>query len=68
MVILAGFLILLQRVSGQEDIIIGTPISGRNRPELEQIIGLFLTRSFYAMISLEPDIQGFAFQGPYKCP
>ena len=42
MIFLAVLTILLQRLSGEEDIIVGTPIAGRNRPELEQIIGLFL--------------------------
>jgi amino acid adenylation domain-containing protein len=39
---LAAWNILLQRYSGQSDILVGTPISGRNRAELEGLIGLFL--------------------------
>ncbi|MCU0289250.1 MAG: condensation domain-containing protein, partial [Acidobacteria bacterium] len=34
--------ILLYRYSGQEDILMGTPIAGRRRIELENLIGLFL--------------------------
>ena len=42
MVLLAGLGLLLHRWSGQEDVLIGTPIAGRVRPELESLIGLFL--------------------------
>ncbi len=41
MTLLAAFQILLYRYSGQEDIIIGTPIAGRNRLETEALIGFF---------------------------
>jgi amino acid adenylation domain-containing protein len=41
--ILHGVLsILLSRLSGQEDVVIGTPIAGRRRPELEGLIGFFV--------------------------
>ena len=42
MVLLAAFKVLLHRHSGQEDIIVGTPIAGRNRTELEGLIGFFI--------------------------
>ncbi|WP_440087168.1 amino acid adenylation domain-containing protein [Streptosporangium sp. LJ11] len=42
MVLLAVYLVLLSRRSGQEDICVGTPIAGRDRDELEPLIGLFL--------------------------
>ncbi len=42
MMLLATFKVLLQRHIGQDDIIIGSPVSGRQRPELEPLIGLFL--------------------------
>ena len=38
----AAFNILLARYSGTDDIIIGTPIAGRQHDELEPLIGLFL--------------------------
>jgi amino acid adenylation domain-containing protein len=41
MTMLAGFQVLLARYTGQEDIVVGTPIANRNRAELEGIIGLF---------------------------
>jgi amino acid adenylation domain-containing protein len=42
MTLLAGFLALLHRYTGQDDILVGTPISGRTRSETEGLIGLFL--------------------------
>ncbi len=42
MTLLAAFQALLYRYSGQEDIMIGTPIANRSRAELESLIGLFL--------------------------
>ncbi|KAA3657013.1 MAG: non-ribosomal peptide synthetase, partial [Chloroflexi bacterium] len=42
MVMLAAFKVMMHRYSHQDDIIIGSPIAGRNRPEVENLIGLFL--------------------------
>ncbi|MDQ1355388.1 MAG: hypothetical protein QG657_5698 [Acidobacteriota bacterium] len=42
MVILALFNVLLYKLSGQEDIVIGTAVAGRNHPDLERVIGIFL--------------------------
>ncbi|HVN78384.1 MAG TPA: amino acid adenylation domain-containing protein [Terriglobia bacterium] len=42
MTLLAAFQTLLHRYSGQEDIVVGTPIAGRNRPEIEGLIGFFV--------------------------
>ncbi len=42
MTMLTAFNILLYRQTGQSDIIIGSPIAGRNRAELENLIGFFL--------------------------
>ncbi len=42
MVLLAAFKILLYLYSDQTDIVVGTPVAGRNRPELEPLIGCFL--------------------------
>jgi amino acid adenylation domain-containing protein len=42
MVLLAVFNVLLSRYSGQEDIIVGSPVAGRKHPELENIIGVFI--------------------------
>lgn len=42
MVLLAIFKILVLRLTGQTDILVGSPISGRTRTELEGIIGFFV--------------------------
>jgi amino acid adenylation domain-containing protein len=42
MILEAGFMALLHRYTGQDDILVGTPISGRTRSETETLIGLFL--------------------------
>ncbi|TJW23139.1 hypothetical protein E7L52_22575, partial [Bacillus paralicheniformis] len=39
MVLLAAYSTLLARLSGQEDIIIGSPIAGRPHKDLEPVIG-----------------------------
>ncbi|WP_176560100.1 non-ribosomal peptide synthetase [Brevibacillus dissolubilis] len=41
-VLLAGYNILLAKYSGQEDIIVGTPIAGRTNKVLESIAGMFV--------------------------
>jgi tyrocidine synthetase-3 len=33
---------LLARISGQEEIVVGSPLAGRRHPDLEQIIGMFV--------------------------
>ncbi|MBD2741475.1 non-ribosomal peptide synthetase [Coleofasciculus sp. FACHB-1120] len=40
-VLLAAFKTLLYRYTGQEDILVGSPIANRNRAELEGLIGFF---------------------------
>ncbi|HKQ60129.1 MAG TPA: amino acid adenylation domain-containing protein [Candidatus Polarisedimenticolaceae bacterium] len=42
MLLLAAFDVLLQRISGQEDVVVGTPIANRTRSELEGLIGFFV--------------------------
>ncbi|MCP4158145.1 MAG: amino acid adenylation domain-containing protein [bacterium] len=42
MVLLALYNILLSRYGGTEDIVVGTPIAGRNHADLEYIIGMFV--------------------------
>jgi amino acid adenylation domain-containing protein len=42
MLLLAGFDTLLYRHSGQDDLVVGTPIANRTRPETEGLIGFFL--------------------------
>ena len=42
MTLFASFSTLLYRYSGQEDLVIGTPIANRNRSEIEGLIGFFV--------------------------
>ncbi len=41
MLLFAAFNLLLARWSGQDDLVIGTPIAGRRRTELEGLVGFF---------------------------
>ncbi|MCP5099116.1 MAG: amino acid adenylation domain-containing protein [Chloroflexi bacterium] len=42
MLTLATYHLLLQRYTNQDDILVGIPIAGRHRPELESLIGVFI--------------------------
>jgi amino acid adenylation domain-containing protein len=42
MTLLASYQALLAAYSGQQDIVVGTPIAGRPHPELEELIGFFV--------------------------
>lgn len=52
-VLLTSFNILLAKYSGQEDIVIGSPVSGRHYPNVDSIIGFFLNN-----IVLRCDLSG----------
>jgi amino acid adenylation domain-containing protein len=53
MLLLAAFGVLLSRYSGQTDVVVGTPIAGRTRPELETIFGYFANT-----LALRTDLSG----------
>ena len=53
MLLLSAFKILLHRYSGQEQIVVGTPIAGRNQIELEPLIGFFVN-----MLAIKTDLGG----------
>jgi len=42
MCLLAAFQTLLQQYTGQDDIVVGSPVANRTRPEAEALIGFFL--------------------------
>jgi aspartate racemase len=42
MVLLAGLAVLLQRWSGADDLVLGTPVAGRSWTETEPLIGFFI--------------------------
>ncbi|WP_051717059.1 condensation domain-containing protein [Streptomyces megasporus] len=41
MVTLAGFKALLSRITGQQDLLVGTPVGNRDRPEWSALVGYF---------------------------
>ena len=53
MTLLAAFKTLLFRYTGQEDIVVGSPIANRNRVELEELIGFFINT-----LALRTDLSG----------
>src|SRR5262249_35007096 len=42
MTLLAGWAVVLARLSGQNDVVVGTPIANRTRREIEGLIGFFV--------------------------
>jgi amino acid adenylation domain-containing protein len=53
MTLLAAFQLLLARLSGQEDVIVGSPVAGRPRAECEPLIGCFINT-----VALRTDVSG----------
>jgi amino acid adenylation domain-containing protein len=53
MTLLASLDIVLSRYAGQHDIVIGSTIAGRNRPEIEGLIGFFINA-----LALRVDLSG----------
>jgi amino acid adenylation domain-containing protein len=53
MALLSAYAALLHRYSGQDDIVIGTPFAGRNRREIEAMIGYFINP-----LALRVDVSG----------
>ncbi|MFC9774498.1 amino acid adenylation domain-containing protein [Paenibacillus chitinolyticus] len=42
MVLFAAYTVMLHKYTGQEDLIVGTPIAGRNHGDVEPLIGMFI--------------------------
>lgn len=53
MTLLAGWTTLLGRLSGQQDVVIGTPVANRGQVEIENLIGLFVNT-----LTLRLDLSG----------
>ncbi|MGF2038868.1 MAG: non-ribosomal peptide synthetase [Nostoc sp. CmiVER01] len=63
MVLLAAFQVLLYRYTGQEDILVGAPTSGRTQPEFVSLIGYFVDPVVMrANLSGNPSFQEFLTQ------
>ncbi len=58
--LLAGFVALLHRYTGEDDIVVGSPIASRTRVELEKLIGFFAnTLVLRTDVSGEPTFREF---------
>src|SRR5262249_46446457 len=55
MTLLAAFQILLYRLSGRDDIVLGTPIAGRTQLETEKLLGFFVNT-----LPIRVDMSGIA--------
>ncbi|WP_197413178.1 non-ribosomal peptide synthetase, partial [Vibrio sp. MEBiC08052] len=56
MTLLAGWSALMGRLASQDDVVIGSPIAGRTRTELEQLIGMFVnTQAMRVDLSANPN-------------
>ena len=53
MTLLAALKILLSRLAGQDDVVVGSTVAGRNRPELDGLIGFFINA-----VALRTDLSG----------
>jgi amino acid adenylation domain-containing protein len=59
MTLVAAFMILLCRYTGEDDVVIGTPIANRNQQEIENLIGFFVnTLVLRADLSGDPTFTG----------
>ncbi|WP_109125843.1 non-ribosomal peptide synthetase [Dyella sp. C11] len=54
MVLLATYYVLLHRLSGQRDLIVATPVRGRDRVETENVMGLFVN-ALPLRVAVDPD-------------
>lgn len=53
--LLTAFYVLLHRYTGQSDLVVGTPVSGRGRLELENLIGFFVN-TLALRVDVQPDV------------
>ncbi|AIP43015.1 non-ribosomal peptide synthetase [Burkholderia pseudomallei] len=57
MTLLSSWAAVLSRLSGQEEVVIGSPVAGRNRTEIEALIGFFVnTLALRLDLSSEPTV------------
>ncbi|HYR10239.1 MAG TPA: amino acid adenylation domain-containing protein, partial [Longimicrobium sp.] len=57
MTLLAGWAAVLARLSGQDDVVIGTPSANRGQPEVEELIGFFVnTLALRVDLSCSPSV------------
>ncbi|AIL12636.1 hypothetical protein IM40_02410 [Candidatus Paracaedimonas acanthamoebae] len=57
MTLLSAFMVLLQRYSQQEDLIIGLPVANRSHPDVEPLIGFFTNTLAFRLQGLESNLR-----------
>ncbi|QRO01836.1 LLM class flavin-dependent oxidoreductase [Archangium violaceum] len=58
--LLAAYMVLLHRYSGQDDILVGTPTLGRTQPQFAQVVGNFMNMiALRGNLSEDPSFRGF---------
>ncbi len=63
MTLLAGWSVLLARLSRQDDVVIGVPVANRQRVEIEGLIGLFVnTLALRVRLQAEPSVSALLEQ------
>ncbi|NVE01915.1 condensation domain-containing protein, partial [Massilia sp. BJB1822] len=63
MTLLAGWSVLLGRLSGQDDVVVGTPVANRQRRELEGLIGFFVnTLALRVRLEDDPSVESLLQQ------
>jgi amino acid adenylation domain-containing protein len=68
MALVAAFQALLARYTGQEDLVIGAPVAGRNRAELESLIGSFVNTLVLRLdLSGDPDVRSLLGRARQVC-
>ncbi|NUT32226.1 MAG: amino acid adenylation domain-containing protein [Hamadaea sp.] len=53
MTMLAAYAVLLRRYTGEDDVVIGSTVSGRTRPELQRMVGMLAN-----MVAIRADLTG----------
>ncbi|HEY0370700.1 MAG TPA: amino acid adenylation domain-containing protein, partial [Thermoanaerobaculia bacterium] len=63
MVLLSGWGLLLSRLSGQTDVVVGTPVANRQRREVENLIGFFInTLALRMRFDTQPSVEALLAQ------
>jgi amino acid adenylation domain-containing protein len=63
MTLLAGWAVVLSRLSGQPEVVVGTPTANRARPEIQGLIGFFInTLALRVDLSERPTVAGLLEQ------
>ena len=58
MTVLAGWALVLSRLSGQDEVVVGAPVANRTRSELENLVGLFVnTVAIRVDLSRSPTVE-----------